>query len=391
MMRHDSVIVAGAGPVGLVAALVLADAGVKVTVLEKRAALNTASKASTFHPPTLEILAHLGVLPLVLDLGVIADRVQFRTAAEGVFAAFSLSLLKGDTPYPFRMHLEQAQVTPLLLRRIRRHRHAEIWFNAEIVALSTEGEGVRARIRRDGLDSDLTGQYLIGADGSRSRVRDALGASFDGIVYPDKILRVMTDEDLGGLVPGLAPVTYLFNGDKSISFLKMPDCWRIILRVAKEHSDEQALAPDWILDRLREVIPHCRRLPNVAMKDVYQVSRRVAGFYRAGSAYLAGDAAHLTNTRGGMNMNCGIHDAFAIATAMVEAVRRGDRSIVDAASDRRRRVATEQLIPRTDRNVAGGQAWLDKLRDMAASREQALDYLRATAMMDMAPPIPAVA
>jgi 2-polyprenyl-6-methoxyphenol hydroxylase-like FAD-dependent oxidoreductase len=378
----DQVTVAGAGPVGLTAALLLADAGIPVTVLEKRAELSAASKASTFHPPTIAILHRLGVLDAVRDRGAVARRIQYRTA-EGSFAEFSLDALRGETDFPYRLHLEQAQVTALLLERLRAHAHARVLFGAELLTVSQEGDAVRACFRHGGGEQTIAGAYLVGADGSHSDVRRALGLAFEGEDYPDKILRVMTGDDLDALLPGIAPVTYLFHGGRSVSFLRMPDCWRIILRVARDVDEATALAPDWILARLREVLPPCERLPSVLMKDVYGVARRVASRYRSGRVVLAGDAAHITNTRGGMNMNCGLHDAYAVALAIVRALRGDGPDAIAAAADERRRVAVEMLIPRTDRNVAGGEAWLEQVRSMAADPARALAYLRTTAMLDM--------
>jgi len=377
------VIVAGAGPVGLIAALALAEAGIAVTVAEKRAALSATSRASTFHPPTLAILHRLGVLEEVHHRGHVADRVQFRTAHDGVFAEFALADLVPETAFPYRLHLEQAQVTPIILERLRRHRHARVLFDAEVQHVAQHGPRVVVRVRHGAGHETLDGSFLIAADGSRSDVRAALGIEFDGEDYPDKILRVMTDDDLDLLLPGIAPVTYLWNGTRSLSFLRMPDCWRIILRVPKEVDDDAALQADWILGRLREVMPRCERLPNVLMKDIYGVSKRVAARYRDGRVMLVGDSAHVTNTRGGMNMNCGIHDAFAVAQAIGYCIEGADISRVETVADERRRVATHMLLPRTDRNVAGGKAWLDHVRAMAADPAQRTAYLRTSAMLDM--------
>jgi 2-polyprenyl-6-methoxyphenol hydroxylase-like FAD-dependent oxidoreductase len=384
MTSGNEVLIAGAGPVGLTAALALAEAGVAVTVAEKRPALSAASRASTFHPPTLAILDRLHVLDEVHHRGQVADRVQYRTPTDGIFAEFALSALEGETAFPYRLHLEQAQVTPIILERLRRHRHARVLFDAEVQQVTQRGPRVVVRVRHGAGHETLDGDYLIAADGSRSDVRNALGIGFEGEDYPDKILRVMTTDDLDALLPGIAPVTYLWNGAKSVSFLRMPDCWRIILRVPREVDDAQALDPDWILARLREVMPHIDRLPAVLMKDVYGVSKRVATRYRDGRVLLAGDSAHVTNTRGGMNMNCGIHDAYALTRSIVEA-KGSDPRIVEGASDERRRVATQMLIPRTDRNVAGGDAWLSQVREMADDRVKAVSHLRTTAMLDMAP------
>ena len=379
----NEVLIAGAGPVGLTAALALAEAGIAVTIAEKRPALSAASRASTFHPPTLAILDRLQVLDEVHHRGQVADRVQYRTQKDGIFAEFPLAALEGETAFPYRLHLEQAQVTPIILDRLRTYRHARILFDAEVQHVTHQGARVVARVRHGAGHETLDGDYLIAADGSRSDVRAALGIGFEGEDYPDKILRVMTADDLDALLPGIAPVTYLWNGTKSVSFLRMPDCWRIILRVPKEVDDAQALDPDWILARLREVMPGIDRLPSVLMKDVYGVSKRVATRYREGRVLLAGDSAHVTNTRGGMNMNCGMHDAFALTRAIVAS--NGDARAVDEASDERRRVATQMLIPRTDRNVAGGHEWLAHVREMANDRAKTVSHLRTTAMLDMAP------
>jgi len=384
MVRGNEVLIAGAGPVGLTAALALAEAGIAVTVAEKRPALSAASRASTFHPPTLAILDRLEVLDEVHHRGQVADRVQYRTPHDGIFAEFALATLAGETPFPYRLHLEQAQVTPIILDRLRAYRHARVLFDAEVQHVAQHGARLIVRVRHGAGHETLDGDYLIAADGSRSDVRAALGIEFEGEDYPDKILRVMTTDDLDALLPGIAPVTYLWNGMKSVSFLRMPDCWRIILRVPRDVDDAQALDPDWIFTRLREVMPNIDRLPSVLMKDVYGVSKRVATRYREGRVFLAGDSAHVTNTRGGMNMNCGMHDAYALTRAIIEASG-GDARLVEDASDERRRVATQMLIPRTDRNVAGGDAWLLQVREMADDREKTVSHLRTTAMLDMAP------
>ena len=377
------VIVAGAGPVGLTAALALAQAGVAVTLVEKRAALNTASKASTFHPPTIEILDRMGVADVLRDQGQRVERIQYRTAAGGVFAEFALDLLADDTPFPLRIHLEQSRLTPIMLARLAQHPTAEIRFDTEAIGVESKESGVALVAQGPRGVERIEGAYLIAADGARSQVRAALGIAFDGAEYGHRVLRLMTDEDLTRRLPGLAPISYLHNGNKSASFLKMPDCWRIILRVPAEVDDSAALDEAWILDRLREADPDWDRVPHTIHKDVYGASKRLAAAYRAGRVVLVGDAAHLTNTRGGMNMNAGIHDADAIARAVAEALRVDDPDIVARAADERHRIAAELLIPRTDRTVMGGPDWLAHIRKTAADPVAARAYLLTSAMLDM--------
>lgn len=375
------VIVAGAGPVGLAAALHLARAGVRVLVLEKRTGLSSASLASTLHPPTLEILDALGVLGAVRRLGHVVGTLQHRSP-DGVFAEFRMRDLAGQTSFPFRLHLEQSRITPVMLDLLRVRPNARILFGREVTDLQQGTEGVFVTVQGPEGEERVTASYLLAADGAHSAVREALGLSFDGFAYPDKILRVMTTDDLGGIVPGIAPVTYAYNGGCSVSFLRMTGNWRIILRVPQDTPEAKATDEGWLLSRLRAVLPDWPALPRVTGRDVYGASRRVASSFRRGRAYLVGDAAHVTSTRGGMNMNCGIHDAVAMAAAIVGALA-GDRDAPDWAADARHRIATEKLLPRTDRSVSGGPAWMDTLAATARDPEAAIAYLRTAAMLDM--------
>ena len=372
-----TVLIAGAGPVGLTTALLLARRGIPVTVLERRDRPNPVSRASTWHPPTLELFARLGLEDFVLTAGHRVTHTQYHATGSGLVAEFTLALLATDTPFPFRLHLEQGVVAAEMLRRLAAFPHVTVRFGCDVTAARQTSNGVR--VQAGGTQHE--GSLLVGCDGARSRVRDLLGLTFDGMDYPSRVLRVMTDADLPTLIPDLASNAYIFDGADSCSLLRMPDCWRVVFRVGPEESDADALDETSVRRRLARFLPPGAADLHLVSTDIYGASRRVASAFQVGRVLLAGDAAHVTNTRGGMNMNCGLHDADAAASAAAD----GSQAALEAYGALRRRVAVEQLVPRTDRTVSGGAAWLETVRARAADPAAARDFLRGTAMLDMAP------
>ena len=122
----DGVLVVGGGTVGLTTALSLARRGVPVTVLEAAPELVREYRASTFHPPTLEMLDELGVADDFIAQGLVADKLQFRDRSEGLIAEFDLALLKDDTRFPFRLQREQYALSQLVFERLRRLPNARV-------------------------------------------------------------------------------------------------------------------------------------------------------------------------------------------------------------------------------------------------------------------------
>ena len=127
------VIVVGAGPVGLLCALELARRGVAVTVIESEPSTTIDLRAGTFHPPTLEMLQTSGVTDAMMAIGIQVPRWQSRDREYGLIVEWDLSALKDDTPFPFRLHLEQHRLTPILLAMLLEHPHAQVLFSHAFV------------------------------------------------------------------------------------------------------------------------------------------------------------------------------------------------------------------------------------------------------------------
>ena len=382
-VSSTEVVICGAGPVGLTTALKLANHGIRSHILEKRPTLSKASKASTFHPPTLEILEEFGLLDVMLAQGCKAERIQYRGTGGNILAEFDQALLQPDTIAPFRIHLEQSVITPHLLEKALATGLVSISFDAAVEETGQDSNSAWARTS-DG--QIISGTYLLGADGARSAVRQSLGLAQTGHVYPGRVLRLIIGKSFSQIMPDMAPVSYIFSQDRrSISLLEMPDCWRIIIRVPPGASDEQVSNPDWYGPIVDEFLPQCGSRLEILGTDVYGASKMLCDTNAVGRIGLIGDALHLTNTRGGMNMNCGFHDAYAVAGGIIDALKSGQIEPFHAALQERLRIARDVLLPRTDKNVTGKDDWLTFIADAAADPVKASAYLLTSSMLDMAP------
>jgi 3-(3-hydroxy-phenyl)propionate hydroxylase len=112
------VLVAGAGPVGLTAAYALARAGIEVSVFERAGGLAEDLRASTWHPPTLDMMEELGLIRPILADGLIARHTQYRDRKTGAIAQFDMELLRGETNHPYRVQYEQFKYTRLVHSRL---------------------------------------------------------------------------------------------------------------------------------------------------------------------------------------------------------------------------------------------------------------------------------
>ncbi len=118
-MTDNRVVIAGAGPAGLVAATLLARAGVAVTVLEAEPSLPLNLRASTFHPPTLDMLDDLGVAAPLIAQGLKAPTLQYRDRATGLIAQFDFGGIADLTRHPYRLQCEQFRMNQLLLEKLK--------------------------------------------------------------------------------------------------------------------------------------------------------------------------------------------------------------------------------------------------------------------------------
>jgi len=333
------VLVAGAGPVGLTGALVLARAGIPVTVLERSADLAQDLRASTWHPPTLDMMAGLGLADEMLRDGLIARYTQYRDRKSGAVAQFDLELLRGETEHPFRLQYEQYKYTRLVLERLAAFPHARVLFGSSVTAVNQESDFVEVTAG----DEKFRGTYLIGADGARSTVRQALGIDFEGLTFPVRFYSVSTSFDFGAHIERLCYVSYIADTDEWCVLLRVRDLWRVLFPTREDEPDAEVLSDAATERRLQGLCANDSSY-ETPHRTLYNVHQRVAQRYRAGRVFLAGDAAHLNNPIGGMGMNGGLHDVLNLAEKMINGKE------LDEYEAQRRPIAIDYINANTARN-----------------------------------------
>ena len=374
------VVVAGAGPVGAVAAYYLASSGIDVILLEAGQDCALDLRASTFHPPTLEMLEQFGITEKLLEMGLKAPVYHFRERKSGDVIDFDLTEIGDVTRHPYRVQCEQYHLSRMLSDGVQNQAGADVLFNHRVVGFDQNSEGVEVYAEEPMGIAKIKADYLIGADGSNSIVRKWLGTEFDGFTYPEKFLCFTTTEPLEEHLPNLSHVNYVSDPEEWMVLLKVPSLWRVLVP-AKEDQDDDVLRADPkkndVFERLigkgEEVTTHHR--------TIYRVHQRVAKSFREQRVMLIGDAAHLNNPIGGFGMNSGIHDAFNLCDKLVKIYSKGaDADEQLTIFERQRRKTTHDFIQaQTIRNMemlSDGEGALHEKRkaDMMRIRED--DKLR---------------
>jgi 3-(3-hydroxy-phenyl)propionate hydroxylase len=389
MTDDGRVLVAGAGPVGLVAAAALARGGVPVTVFESGRDLSEESRASTFHPPTLDMLDELGAAAPLIAKGLIAPRLQYRTSRDGAIAEFDFGAIADVTRHPYRLQAEQFKLTRILYELYRSHANLSIEFASAVEEVSQDAQGVIVRVRRNGKREEHHGRWLIGADGARSAVRRALAIEFEGFTWPERFLVVTTAFDFRQAIPDLASVSYVADPRQWHFLLQIPAMWRAVFPVPAEVGDEQAMADGYLREQMASVAPAVAE-GEIAHRMLYRVHQRVAKRYRQGRVLLAGDAAHVNNPLGGMGMNGGIHDAVNLAARLIRVWHgQAGEDELDRYEYQRRLVTIEYVQAQTIQNKKNLEArdpgehgeFKRRIRETAADARLAYDYLLKLSMI----------
>jgi 3-(3-hydroxy-phenyl)propionate hydroxylase len=401
MPRDDRVIVVGAGPVGAVTALALVKKGIPVTLLEAEAEPPEDQRAATIHPPTVEMLAELGLKDEAFaedaSGGMLAPLFHFRDRVTGeLVAVFDIGLLKGEVPYPFVVQWEQYKLVRAAKPHIEASGIAEVRFSTKVTGLEQGAEHVDVTLANaDGESEKLRGRYVVGADGGRSTVRRLAEIEFEGFTWPERFIKIGTSFDFGATGRGFCTRNYFSDPNEWLNLFKVkgngpPGIWRGIMPVPPEESDEQALSMDGIQRRLQGI--HSKsggyEIPYHAL---YAVHQRVAATFNKGRVLLAGDSAHVNNPIGGMGMNGGIHDAMNLTAKLADVwFGRAEADVFDRYTRQRRKAQVDYVQAQTIQNKKSleekdpviRRKHLDELRRISEDVKLHKQFLYRAALID---------
>lgn len=393
MTTKQKVIIAGAGPVGLLTALSLANQDIPVTVLESEPGLTYDLRAGTYHPPSLEIMAPYGVTDEMHQTAIKVPRWQMRDRKQGLIVEWDLTEIADLTPYPYRLHFEQHKLTPLLYARLKKYPHAKVVFSNAVTKVEQTSDKVAVTTSTpDGVEERFEADWLVGADGGRSVVRRCIDAELEGFTWPERFVVIGTSVDLSK--HGYAYNAYVADPDEWCALFKMPGegppgFWRVLFPVPPDETDEMALSPESVERRMQGFLRINSPYP-VISKIIYRVHQRVARKFRSGRVVLAGDAAHLNNPLGAFGLNGGIQDSANLTEKLGRICRNeGDDSLLDLYERQRRTVNLEFVQEYSIRNFKRlaaktpeeRQANIDDLRRIGATAEARRQFMLVSTMI----------
>jgi 2-polyprenyl-6-methoxyphenol hydroxylase-like FAD-dependent oxidoreductase len=379
-MKNFSVIVVGAGPVGLLATLRLAQAGINTTCVEALDKVDASPRAMAYHPVAVKELDRAGVLEDCRRIGSRGNGICWRNTKTGEVIAQLDRAPSKDFPYE-NLTIGQHLLAGIILEHLKNYDNAKVLFSTKVTAIDQSGDEVILTVEDSaGSSRNLHSTYCIAADGGRSTMRRLLDISFDGFTYDEQLVSTNVYYDFAA------------HGWKDGNFMVDPDHWALIGRIDNSglwrvsYGEKPGLTHDEIKERMpwkfSEMFPG-QKPPNYQLNQMspYRLNQRCADTFRKGRTILAGDAAHLCNPFGGLGLTGGILDAGAAADALIGIFEdKADDSILEKYAEIRRTIFVETVNPTSQSNK---MRLHDSNPDTIGDRDPFLNMLRTATPEDL--------
>lgn len=343
------VLIAGAGPTGLMLACELARHGIDFRIVDYKSGATRESRALAVQARSLELWQALGIADdavaagrpmLAANLYVGGRRVQRLPLAD---------IGAGLTPFPFVLILEQSRNEALLYARLKSLGHAVDW-TTELADFRDGPEGVHCLLRHaDERMESLHVRWLVGCDGAKSRVRERLGLAFVGGTYENAFY--VADTRVDWELPH-GELTACLSRETFVLFFPMPggvQRYRVIGILPRDGSDEPDLRFEDIEAAVRAQMDIPVRFSETAWFSAYRVHHRSVERFRAGHCFLAGDAAHVHSPVGAQGMNTGLQDAANLAWKLALVVQGRAHARLLESYHAERWPFAQRLLASTDR------------------------------------------
>jgi len=341
-MVNTQILIVGAGPTGLTLACELARRNVSFRIIDRVSEYQTGSRAKGVQPRSLEVFDDLGV----------AQELAEASFTELVYRRFNGNQLLGDVkretfPREDTQYIQGFVVPQWKVEVVLREKLAEygvkVELATELVEFSQNDESVTAVLKNSSETEEVNCEYLVACDGGKSNIRKALGIKFEGETHEEEKLLV-GDVEVKGLTPDAWHVWVHPEFGFSIALcpFRCTKSWQL---QAIAFPDENGDIPEPDLEIFNRIFQERARMPEVKLKNmtwhsIYRVNVRMADKYRVGRVFIAGDAAHVHSTAGGLGMNTGIQDAYNLGWKLAAVVKdNAPPSLLDTYEEERLPIA----------------------------------------------------
>ena len=304
--RHKVAIV-GAGPVGLAAAIDLAQRGVDCVILDEDATVSLGSRAICWAKRTLEIFDRLGAVAPMMAKGITWNQGRVLHGERELYS-FNLSP-EPDYKYPAFINLQQYYVEEALVARCLELPAIELRWRNKVVGLDRTSDSVVLDVETPDGKYALSAEYVIAADGARSSMRRFLGLEFEGRVFEDRFL--ISDVKMKANFPTERRFWFepsFHPGPSALLHRQADDIWRIDLQLGPDVDPEEEKKPERVIPRLKAMLGSDRPF-QLEWVSVYRFQCRMLERFRHGRVFFAGDSAHQVSPFGARGGNAGVQDA----------------------------------------------------------------------------------